>query len=53
MSFMGALQLILITLKLTDFIDWSWWLVMLPTMVAAVLVLIIALGTTSRPYGRR
>jgi hypothetical protein len=29
-SFMAALGLIFITLKLTNVIAWSWWLVLLP-----------------------
>lgn len=29
-GFLGLLTLIFITLKLTNFIDWSWWWVLLP-----------------------
>lgn len=29
-SFLGLLGLLFIALKLTDVIDWSWWLVLLP-----------------------
>lgn len=29
-GFFGILGLIFVTLKLTDVIDWSWWLVLLP-----------------------
>lgn len=32
MNFLPALQLLFIALKLTKFIDWSWWLVLLPTI---------------------
>ena len=28
-----ALQLLFVALKLTKFIDWSWWLVLLPTII--------------------
>lgn len=30
-GFFGMLQLIFITLKLIDKIDWSWWWVLMPT----------------------
>jgi len=29
-SFFGLLTLLFVGLKLTGFIDWSWWLVLLP-----------------------
>ena len=38
MNFIPALQLIFITLKLTKFIDWSWWLVLLPTILPAGII---------------
>lgn len=34
MGFAEVLTLIFITLKLTDVISWSWWLVLLPEIVA-------------------
>lgn len=33
MNFLPVLQLIFIILKLTKFIDWSWCLVLLPTII--------------------
>lgn len=30
MSFLDGLQLIFIFLKLAGYIDWSWWLVLMP-----------------------
>ena len=33
MKFLFALQLAFIILKLTKFINWSWWLVLLPTII--------------------
>jgi hypothetical protein len=33
MNFLPALQLLFVALKLTKFIDWSWWLVLLPTII--------------------
>ena len=39
-GFLGLLQIVLITLRLLDVIGWSWWLVMLPTLVPAAFVLV-------------
>lgn len=36
-SFWGALLLILVTLKLCGVISWSWWLVLLPAWVPAII----------------
>ena len=33
----GLLALIFIALKLTDYIDWSWWWVLSPLWIGAVL----------------
>jgi ABC-type antimicrobial peptide transport system permease subunit len=43
MGFLSALTLVFIALKLTDYIDWSWWLVLMPTLihVGAVLTFIV------------
>jgi hypothetical protein len=38
MNFLPALQLIFITLKLTKVINWSWWLVLLPTISPVCIV---------------
>ena len=40
-GFWGLLQLILITLKLTSYINWSWWLVLLPSVFYVALGVII------------
>jgi hypothetical protein len=47
-GFMGALALILITLKLTGVINWSWWMVTAPlwgglAFVAGLVVVLSAL----------
>jgi len=42
MGFTGFLTLLFIGLKLTDFIDWSWWLVLLPTLINIVLCVAVA-----------
>jgi hypothetical protein len=42
-TFLGALTILFIGLKLTDNIDWSWWWVLAPTwMPIALLLTIIA-----------
>lgn len=37
-GFFGLLTLIFITLKLTGFINWSWFLVLLPIMPVLILI---------------
>lgn len=37
-GFLGLLQIVLITLRLLDVIGWSWWLVMLPTLIPLAFV---------------
>lgn len=41
LGFFSLLALILITLKLTNYIDWSWWLVLLPAYGGLVIMLIL------------
>ncbi|MDA2738418.1 hypothetical protein PDQ75_25015 [Bacillus cereus group sp. Bc015] len=43
MGIIEALTLLFITLKLTGFIDWSWWLVLLPEIIAIILYLIVVI----------
>ena len=42
-GFFGLLTLIFITLKLTNYIDWSWWWVLAPLWIPIVLVLLFIL----------
>lgn len=42
-EFFGLLTLILITLKLTGVITWSWWVVLLPIFIPAIVAAIIIL----------
>lgn len=45
-GFWGLLQLIFITLKLTNYINWSWWLVLLPSLFwvgCVVFIFVLAL----------
>jgi hypothetical protein len=37
--FLGLLQIVFITLKLTHVIDWSWWWVLSPIWIPLILVL--------------
>jgi hypothetical protein len=42
-GFVGALTLIFITLKLLDKITWSWWWVLSPIWIGAIIILIVFL----------
>lgn len=43
-GFSGLLTIVFITLKLTDYIDWSWWWVLSPLWIPfAIIVLVIVL----------
>jgi len=39
-GFTGLLAIVFITLKLTNYIDWSWWWVLAPLWVPFVLVIL-------------
>lgn len=41
-GFVGLLTIVFITLKLTDYIDWSWWWVLAPIWMSLTLVLVVA-----------
>jgi hypothetical protein len=41
LGFFSLLALIFVTLKLLGYIDWSWWLVLLPAYGGLVILLII------------
>jgi hypothetical protein len=41
LGFFSLLALIFITLKLLGYIDWSWWLVLLPAYGGLVIMLIL------------
>lgn len=40
-GFFGLLTIAFIVLKLTHFIDWSWWWVLSPALGVAVIVILI------------
>lgn len=42
--FLYALALLFIALKLTGFIDWSWWWVIAPLWGGAAILFLIAIG---------
>jgi hypothetical protein len=42
-GFAGLLTIVFITLKLTGYIDWSWWWVLAPLWIPIVLVLLFIL----------
>ena len=45
-SFMGMLTILFITLKLTNYIDWSWWWVLSP-MWLPIFILLLSEGLLS------
>lgn len=44
-SFIGALQIVFITLKLAKVITWSWWIVLIPSFFVLFLVILLILLT--------
>lgn len=42
-GFFGMLQIVFIVLKLCNVITWSWWLVLLPTIISLDLIAIICI----------
>ncbi|MDO7864810.1 hypothetical protein Q5427_10970 [Brochothrix thermosphacta] len=44
MGFTEALTLVFIILKLVGVIDWSWWLVLLPEIIALTFYTLIAIS---------
>lgn len=49
-GFFGLLTVLFIGLKLTDYIDWSWWWVLAPVWmpISVAIVLVIALVALSK-----
>lgn len=43
MGFLGGLTLLFIALKMTGYIDWSWWWVMSPILISSGIALTIGL----------
>lgn len=43
-GFVGLLQLVFIVLKLCKVITWSWWAVLLPTIISTGLVVVVILA---------
>lgn len=43
-GFFGLLTLLFIYLKLTNAINWSWWLVLSPLFIPATIILTIVIG---------
>jgi hypothetical protein len=55
MSFLKLLTIVFIVLKLVEYIDWSWWLVISPLLIEAIiwiLVFIVAIITPKRRFRR-
>lgn len=55
-GFVGLLQLVFIVLKLCNVIAWSWWAVLLPTIISVglvVVILAIMLFIVLLPFGNK
>jgi len=56
-GFFGLLTIVFITLKLTDYIDWSWWWVLsplwIPFVVITIVIVLLAMFTNGRFTIRR
>lgn len=46
-GFCGLLTVLFIGLKLTDYIDWSWWWILSPMWLPIVVVLVVTLAAAS------
>ena len=45
-GFVGLLQIVFIVLRLTGYIEWQWWIVLLPSIISGVFyvaVIVLAL----------
>lgn len=40
-GFVGLLTIVFIALKLTDYIDWSWWWVLSPIWITSIIVVVV------------
>ena len=40
-SFLELLMILLIGLKLTGYIDWSWWLILSPVLIEVTFLLVV------------
>ena len=56
-GFFGLLTIVFITLKLTNYIDWSWWWVLsplwIPFVIIVLVILLLAMFTNGRLTIRR
>ena len=40
MNFLSVLAVLFIGLKLTEFIDWSWWFVLMPIYMPVIIIFV-------------
>lgn len=50
MGMLNILTIVFIALKLMGYIDWSWWLVLMPTIVNVLLVLYVVVVVAMGKY---
>lgn len=44
MNIFTLLQVVFITLKVMNLIDWSWWMVFVPTYISIAIVIVVLVG---------
>lgn len=42
MNFLSVLAVLFVGLKLTDFINWSWWFVLMPLWALPIVILVLS-----------
>lgn len=49
-GFVGLLTIAFIVLKLTKYIDWSWWWVLSPLWISTIIAIVILIGVVIWAY---
>ena len=49
-GFVGLLTILFIALKLTHYIDWSWWWIFSPIWITAILIIVVVFSILSVIY---
>lgn len=52
-GFLGLLTVLFVGLKLTGYIDWSWWWVLSPIWISASIAALIMLAVGAHVFNRR
>ena len=49
-GFLGVLTIVFVVLKLTHVINWSWWLVLSPSLLSVAIVIVYAIVVVTINY---